>query len=241
MKAFLLAAGMGTRLKPITDKTPKCLLPIHDKPLLEIWIDLFEKHGISDVLVNTHHHSEQVEAFIDKKQNTTSVKIKTAFENRLLGSGGTVLANKNFVEDDNNFLIAYADNLTDINLTQMINFHSQAKQKGCCLSMGLFHAPIPEACGIASLDANNRIIGFIEKPQYPESDLANAGIYIASNQIYNFFPDDKNQNEEVIDFGLHVLPRLVGNMFGYEITAYLRDIGTIESYKAALEEWPVIP
>jgi len=105
--------------------------------------------------------------------------------------------------------------------------------------MGLFHSPNPASCGIAELDSDQKIVAFSEKPEKPQSSLANAGIYMASREIFACFPAaPPNPSGSVLDFGHHVLPLLAGRMYGYPITEYLRDIGTIESYRQALTEWP---
>jgi mannose-1-phosphate guanylyltransferase len=238
MKAFLLAAGKGTRLKPYTDKIPKCLIPIHGKPLLHIWVDLLACYGIHEVLINTHYLAEKVDRFIERIRPMAGIRITTVYERRLLGSAGTVLANRNFVDDEEDFMIIYADNLTNINLNHMIAFHRQCRLEGGILTMGLFHAPDPQACGIAVLDDHNKIVEFTEKPQKPTSDMANSGIYVASKKLFDFFPMLRHdQKNAVSDLGFHIFPNLVGKMYGYEIKEYLRDIGTIDSYQAALSEW----
>ena len=239
MKAFLLAAGKGTRLRPLTEKTPKCLMPIGGKPLLEIWIRLLERHGITDVLINTHHLAHKVETFVKAFQRTVNINITTVYENKLLGSGGTVWANRDFVSDENDFLIAYSDNLTNINLSGMMRHHRRYLKKGGIFTMGVFHSPRPGECGIVELEKDQKIITFTEKPEKPASDLANGGIYMASRAVFDYFPGSGPMNDGVLDFGHHVLPQLTGHMYGYIIQEYLRDIGTIESYQTALKEWPL--
>jgi len=239
MKAFLLAAGAGTRLQPYTNTVPKCLIPIHGRPLLEIWINLLARHGVTEVLINTHHLAPEVEQFVAHHQKRTRVKLTTAFEPTLLGSGGTLWAHRALVKDANTFLIVYADNLTDVDLSRMVSFHYQCRNRGGLLTMGLFQAPDPSACGIAVLDPTARIVKFVEKPAKPESIWANAGIYVASAGIFDYFPPYTGEpGQSVLDLGYHVLPRLTGKAFGWEVTGYLRDIGTVASYHQALQEWP---
>lgn len=240
MKAFLLAAGKGTRLKPYTNDHPKCLIPIHGKPLLGIWIDLLERHGVDQVLINTHHHAGQVDTFVDNYQPHTRVALRTVYEPRLLGSAGTVWCNRAFVAGRNAFVIAYADNLTNLNLTKMIDFHAHISSMDGALTMGLMHAPDPKACGIATLDAGGRIVDFVEKPEHPPSDLANCGVYIASQGIFDHSPQELNDTGQVFDLGHHLLPLLSGKMYGYPIEDYLRDIGTPQAYRLALAEWPAV-
>jgi mannose-1-phosphate guanylyltransferase len=238
MKAFLLAAGRGTRLKPYTDAHPKCMIPIHGVPLLRIWIDLFERHGIGEVLINTHHHAEQVHGYLSEIQPCTRVVLQSVYEPRLLGSAGTIWQNRSFVADQDDFIIAYADNLTNLDLTKMIDFHRNFHSMGGVLTMGLMRAPDPTACGIVTLDTNGRIVDFVEKPRHPQSDLANGGIYIAAREIFDAFSEAQRRAMDVFDLGHHLLPLLAGKMYGYEIGAYLKDIGTPQAYQTALTEWP---
>ena len=180
MKAFLLAAGIGSRLRPYTDTIPKCLIPIHGKPLLQIWLELLARHQIREVLINIHHHAEKFDEFIAGIEPAVRIKITPFYEQTLLGSAGTIAANKAFVGDCDNFMIAYADNLTCINLSNMLDFHLRIKTKGGILTMGLIYSPNPRECGIAVMDPENKIIEFIEKPQNPLGNLANGGIYITT-------------------------------------------------------------
>ena len=228
MKAFLLAAGYGTRLRPLTDTTPKCLIPINGKPLLTYWLELFSRHSVTDVLINTHYLREQVHDFIERHNGSGQLPHAVEFyEPELLGSCGTVAANKDFVLNEDNFFICYADNLTNIDLTAIYEFH---KAHDAPLTMALFRAGNPSQCGIAAMDECNRIIKFEEKPKAPKSNLANAGIYVADKRIYSYFPD-----KDFIDFGKDVLPYLTGNMYGWVTRDYLLDIGTPENYKKAQE------
>ncbi|MBI5590520.1 MAG: nucleotidyltransferase family protein [Deltaproteobacteria bacterium] len=239
MKAFLLAAGRGTRLRPYTDTIPKCLIPIQGKPLLGIWLDHLRLQGVREVLINTHHHAHQVEAFVRGYSHCREIRIVLSNEPELLGSAGTIRHCRDFVDNEDDFMIFYADNLTNVNLKRFAKFHHNCRRKNGILTMGLFHAPNPSACGIAELDADQKILAFTEKPENPKSDLANAGIYMASREIFECFPEAPPKPGSVLDFGLHVLPLLAGRMYGYPIAEYLRDVGTIESYQQALTEWPV--
>lgn len=232
MKAFLLAAGYGTRLRPLTDNIPKCMVPIHGYPLLGWWLALLRCHGVTDVLVNTHYLPEPVRMFIeDYNRKSTGLTVYEAYEPELLGSGGTVLKNRDFVRGEKDFLICYADNLTDADLTAFQAFH---RKHDSVLSMALFHTNVPKQCGIAAVDAYGRIVAFEEKPEQPRSNLANAGMYVAGSGIFKYLESGK----PTLDFGKDVLPRLVGRMFGWRAEGYLIDVGTPENYRKANEEWP---
>lgn len=123
-----------------------------------------------------------------------------------------------------------SDNLTNTDLSELNAFHARVKP---VLTMGLFHTNNPTGCGIATVNEDHIITEFIEKPQYPKSNLANAGIYVASQQIFSFIPE----NKEEADIGKDVLPLLVGKMAGLEIKEYILDIGTPNNYNKAQEEW----
>lgn len=231
MKAFLMAAGLGTRLRPITNTIPKCMVPIKGRPLLGWWMDLFEKHNVSDVLINTHYLPETVREFIcSYNRQGRKVKIHESYEPVLLGSAGTLRANKKFVENEASFLICYADNLTNANLSQLVLRHEQVKP---VLTMGLFHTNNPTGCGIATVNEKHMITEFIEKPKHPASNLANAGIYVAGQEIFDYIPCNKDE----VDMGKDVLPLLTEKMAGFEIKDYLLDVGTMSNYQKAQEEW----
>lgn len=230
MRAFLLAAGLGTRLKPITDTIPKCLVEVAGHPMLDWWAKLFQENNVDRVLVNTHYLADKVHKYIQSfNKKSKRVKFIESYEPVLPGSGGTVKLNEAFVADQEDFLICYADNLTNINLKEFINFHKSNK---AILTMALFRANNPEQCGVAVVDKDNRITEFVEKPAIPKTNLANAGIYVAGKDIFNYFPD-----AGFIDFGRDILPKLAGKMYGYKINDYLIDIGTMENYKKAQVEW----
>jgi len=230
MKAFLLAAGIGSRLRPVTDNVPKCLVPIDGHPLLYYWLKLFEQHGVDEVLVNLHHLPELVFQFLN--ENEFNIKIHTVFEQELLGSAGTIRKNFDFVCKENAFLICYADNLTNSNLTSMIDFHLSKRP---ILTLGLFQTNNPGQCGIAKIDNRNTVIDFVEKPEHPKSNLAGAGIYIAGHEIWHYLPERYPS-----DIGYDVLPQLIGKMRGYFISEYFIDIGTMDNYEQACREFQKI-
>ena len=231
MKAFLLAAGLGTRLRPLTETVPKCLVPIAGRPLLSYWITLLERHGFDEVLVNVHHLPEQVRAFAAGL--SSPVRLTLFEESQLLGSAGTVRANRRWVADGLPFLIAYADNLTNADLTSLMTTHDRQRP---LLTMALFRADEPSRCGIAELAggaAAGAIVSFEEKPARPKSNLANAGLYVTDARIMDRIP-----NRIPADFGHDVLPRLVGDMWGHVIDGTLIDVGTPASYERAQYEVP---
>jgi Nucleoside-diphosphate-sugar pyrophosphorylase involved in lipopolysaccharide biosynthesis/translation initiation factor 2B, gamma/epsilon subunits (eIF-2Bgamma/eIF-2Bepsilon) len=226
MKAFLLAAGYGTRLRPITDTIPKCMVPIKGIPLLGWWFRLLRLHEVAEVLVNTHYLPGPVCDYVKSYNRlNTGLKAEITYEESLLGSAGTVRENKDFIGSDQDFFICYADNLTDLNLSALLSAH---RENGGLLTMALFHTDKPEQCGIATLDKRRRIVDFEEKPKVPTGDLANAGVYVAQRLLFEHFPA-----KTPLDFGKDVLPLMKGQMYGYETADYLLDIGTPENYRRA--------
>jgi mannose-1-phosphate guanylyltransferase len=221
MKAFLLAAGVGSRLGELTQKTPKCLLPIGGRPLLDYWFDALIEAGVSDVLINLHHLPEQVEAYLASRSGGPVVR--TFYEPVLLGSAGTLRSAWDFVQQDENFLIIYADNFARVDLRRVIRFHEQKKHP--VLTLVAYPTDEPQRCGILELDGDGRVVSFEEKPQQPKSNLANAGLHVANRKLWEFLPE-----KSPADLGFDVLPKLVGQMYGYVTDEYIQDIGTPQTY-----------
>jgi len=226
VKALLLAAGLGTRLRPITNSIPKCLVPINGKPLLEYWLDNLSAIGINEFLINTHYFSEQVEAYIDN--STFKDKVTLIYEKELLNTAGTILANKDFF-DDEVFMLVHADNLCFCNFTEFIKSHNN-RPSYTDITMMLFKTDNPSSCGIVELDKYNVVQKFHEKVQNPPSNLANAAVYICEPSIINTLA---SLNKKEIDFSLEILPEYLGKINTYLNNIYLKDIGTIENYAKA--------
>jgi mannose-1-phosphate guanylyltransferase len=231
VKAFLLAAGIGSRLRPITDTTPKCMIPIGGQPLLGIWLDAFDRAGVDEVLVNLHHLPDVVRRYLEGRAGTPAVR--AFFEPELLGSAGTLAANRAWVEGEEMFLACNADNLTDFDLRSLAEAHRKHSEMA---TLTVFHSDRPSAGGVVELDPAGTVTGFAEKPRQPVSDLVNAGMYA-------FRPDVLDVLDELgpapADIGYHLLPRLVGRAKGVLVEGYLRDLGTVDAYERAQQEWPV--
>jgi mannose-1-phosphate guanylyltransferase len=230
MKAFLLAAGHGTRLRPITDTVPKCLVPIRGVPLLQIWLDFCRSRGIKQILINLHAHSDAVRAFLQESGND-DLEVTVSEEKALLGSAGTLLANREWLGCDPFFWVFYADVLTTANLTPLREIHERNATH--LASLGVYEVPDPRRCGIVSLDEHGVVRDFEEKPEKPRGRLAFSGLMIARRQLLDLIPTDG-----LPDIGFHVLPKLVGRMSAVTITDYLLDIGTMENYQLAQQTWP---
>ncbi|OGW31679.1 MAG: mannose-1-phosphate guanylyltransferase [Nitrospirae bacterium GWF2_44_13] len=230
MRALLLAAGLGTRLRPLTDTIPKCLVPIVGKPLLEYWFKLLSDAGVHPVLVNTHYFPEKVMAHIENSRFSSIVKI--VHEDELLGTAGTLLANRDFFGDEPLMLI-HADNLSKFNVEAFIESHHK-RPDGCEITMMTFTTSTLESCGIVELDEYGVVKGFHEKVKNPPCNLANGAVYIIEPSIFGFL---EGLGKLIIDFSTEVLPHYIGRIFTFHNNVYHRDIGTIESYEAAVRDF----
>jgi mannose-1-phosphate guanylyltransferase len=226
VKAFLLAAGVGSRLRPITDTIPKCMVPIDGRPLLDIWLDSLDRAGVDEVLVNLHYLPHVVRRHLDARVGPPVVR--TFFEPELLGSAGTIAANRAWVGAEEMFLACYADNLTDFDLRTLVQAH---RERGSLATLTVFHSERPSAGGVVELDASGTVIGFVEKPMNPVSDLVNAGMYAFHSSVL----DEIGRPPR--DIGYDLLPRLVGRARAVPVQGYFRDVGTVEAYNRAQQEW----
>jgi mannose-1-phosphate guanylyltransferase len=231
LRALLLAAGLGTRLRPLTDSVPKCLVPIRGRPLLAYWLELLFKGGIERVLINTHHLHEAVCAFLDNTPWREQVDV--VHEDRLLGTGGTVLANRNWL-GHTSFLLAHADNLTLFDPTAFAERHA-LRPPGCLITMMTFDTDSPETCGIVQERADGIVAGFHEKVANPPGRRANAAVYIFEPEVVDWLA---MLNTRVIDLSTEVLPSFLGRICTYHNDCYHRDIGTPESLRCAELEFP---
>lgn len=228
LKAFLLAAGNGTRLRPLTDRIPKCLVPIQGISILEIWLDLCCSAGIDQVLVNLHAHSDLVRSALVRHENR--VRTQLFQEPTLLGSAGTLRQNREWIAGDPDFWVFYSDVLTNLDLSKMLTFH---RNKGAIATIGVYQVEDPSRCGVVTFDKNFVVSDFVEKPTQPTSNWVFSGVLVATPKLLDTIPD-----RVPVDLGFDVLPRLVGRIVAYPISEFLLDIGTRENYQAAQMAWP---
>lgn len=235
MKALILAAGLGTRLRPLTEKIPKPLVLIGNKPLLQYHFDRLLSLGINDILINSSYLAEQIKDFVSSYQKLhTEVRIKLTFEPELLGSAGTLKANADFFQGEDDFLIIYGDNLTNINYNQLIDSH-RLKQPALC-TIACYEEPNIESKGMVIFDAEGRIQRFIEKPKTEQvvSHYANAGMYVCNKDIFKYL----DQFDKIpLDFGHDIFPKVlidrVDVLSVYLMKEFLLDIGTMDNYEKA--------
>jgi mannose-1-phosphate guanylyltransferase len=230
LKALLLAAGLGTRLRPLTESVPKCLVPILGKPLLDYWLDLLFTGGFSSAVVNTHYFAERVRAHV--AASSWKDRITLVHEDSLLGTGGTVLRNRAHFEDAA-FLVAHADNLTRFDARAFRERHAR-RPPGAAITMMTFETDAPRASGIVVEDAAGVVTEFHEKVANPPGNHANAAVYIFEPSVLDFLAA---LGGPVIDLSTEVLPHYLGRICTFHNADYHRDIGTLESLRKAELEY----
>lgn len=226
MKALLLAAGLGSRLRPVTNTIQKCLVPIAGKPLIEYWLDALTKAGIKEFLINTHYFAEQMDEYAKNSKYKDNIKI--VYEEDLLLTGGTILANQDFLRYGP-FMVVHADNLCIFDFAYFIEAHKNRPKK-CAITMMTFETDVPQSCGIVDLDSEGIVVGFYEKAANPPSNLANGAVYIFEPSVIDYIA---SLNKKVVDISTEVLPHYMGEIYTYHNDVYHRDIGTVESYALA--------
>lgn len=226
MRALLLAAGLGTRLRPLTDTMPKCLVPIKGRTLLGIWLERLTQANIGPFLINTHYLASQVEGFIESSPYRGRVRLVNEVE--LQGTAGTLIANLDFFQREDGMLI-HADNYCLADFTAFQLAHSNRPPE-CLMTMMTFRTSDPSSCGIVELDKRGVVIGFHEKVANPPGNLANGAVYILSAELLRRLGADLHT---VKDFSTEVLNRFVGRIYSYETSEVFLDVGTPETYEQA--------
>ncbi len=231
MRALLLAAGLGTRLRPITNSVPKCLVEVNGRPLLDYWIELLVKGGIVDILINLHYLPDSVRRYVASRHYP--LNIATVYEEQLLGTAGTLLKNRAFFHDEPVALI-HADNLSIFDPHAFFE-RFYKRDDDIEITMMTFHTDTPEACGIVELDERGVVRAFHEKIKNPPGNLANAAVYILAPTVLDFIAE---LGSDVIDFSTAVLPHFIGRINSFHNDIYHRDIGTVDSFLIAQSEYP---
>ena len=225
-KAMVLAAGLGTRLRPLTDLISKPMAPIVNKPVMEHIIELLIKHNFKDIVCNLHWFPEAIKEYFGAGSKW-GLNISYSFEETLLGTAGGVKKVEDFFEGET-FVVISGDSLTDINLKDVLEFH---KKKGGIATLALSEVEDPWQYGVVLLDDSKKITGFQEKPLSGEekSSLANTGIYVFEHEIFDYIPPGA-----FCDFGKNVFPALLDknvDYYGFKHNQYWNDVGGLDEYQ----------
>jgi mannose-1-phosphate guanylyltransferase len=220
MRAMVLAAGLGTRLRPLTYEITKPMVPVLDRPVMEHIVDLLDQHGFHEVIANLHY-------FPDTIREHFGERLEYRFEPELLGTAGGVRACADFLGDDA-FLVISGDALTDIDLGALLARHRDA---GGIATLAVKKVPDTREFGVVLHDRDGRITGFQEKPSPEEalSDLGNCGIYVFDPRIFDYFPE-----RPFVDWAKDVFPVLLENDVPFhihELREYWNDVGSLSELR----------
>ena len=222
VKAVILAGGFGTRLRPLTFTTPKALLPLVNRPVIDYILDYLAGYGLNDIVITTNYLREPLIEYLSTR---TELKISYPEEPSPLGTAGSV---KN-AEISDTMLIIQGDNITDIDIRRVMKFHTA---HGGLVTIALLPVPNPSLYGIAELESNGKIRAFKEKPPLEEcfSNLANTGLYIMEPEAMAYVPEGS-----AFDFSKHLFPLLVAKdeVFGCVANGFWADVGGLEGYMEA--------
>lgn len=205
------------------------MVEINGRPLLDYWLELLFQAGIERALVNTHWLPDQVTTFV--RASRWADRIDLVHEEELLGTGGTVLANRDWFQGKP-FILAHADNLTDFDVCGFVDAH-RARPAGHAITMLGFRTDTPRSCGILELDGGGTVIAFHEKVDDPPGNLANGAVYIFEPEVVDAIAA---KGRPVVDLSTEIIPRFVGRILCVETHGYHRDIGTPESLSRAIAD-----
>jgi len=242
MKAMILAAGKGTRVRPITHTTPKPMIPILQKPVMEFLLELLRQHGFNEIMVNVSHLAEEIESYFRDGQRF-GVQIAYSFEGRIedgeligeaLGSAGGLRRIQDFNHFfDDTFVVLCGDALIDLDLTEAVRRH---KEKGAMASLIAKRVPHDQVSsyGVVVTDPDGRVLSFQEKPAVEEaaSDMINTGIYIFEPEVLDFIPSGT-----AFDIGSDLFPKLVeagASFYALPMEFEWVDIGKVPDYWQAI-------
>lgn len=224
MKALLLAGGKGTRLRPLTDKLPKPMVPIMGKPLIERVITKLKEAGVTEVVLSTCYKSHYIENYLDNGSKL-GIKIDYVSEDMPLGTGGAIKNSEKFFDDT--FIVLNSDIVDDISYRDLVQYH---KKKGAAVSIAMTKVKDPSQYGVIEFDENNYINAFKEKPKEGEtnSKWINAGVYVFEPDVFKEIPKNK-----IVSVERDVYPLLLEKnykMAAYEYNDYWIDVGTLKKY-----------
>jgi mannose-1-phosphate guanylyltransferase/phosphomannomutase len=226
IKAMVLAAGAGTRLRPLTYETPKPMVPVVNRPVVHHVLDNLLRHGVKDVMVNLYAHADQVRGYCGDGSRW-SLNLSYSHEPKLMGTAGAIKKVAGFFKDGP-FFVMSGDGLSDVDLTGMLEFH---RRRGSLATMGVKRIDSRFDYGVTLSRPNGRIKGFLEKPSWGDvfSNTVNTGIYLFEPEILKMIPAGR-----VYDFGHDLWPKLLKArkpIFAYEIEGYWCDVGNLSEYR----------
>jgi mannose-1-phosphate guanylyltransferase/mannose-1-phosphate guanylyltransferase/phosphomannomutase len=239
---MILAAGLGTRLRPLTYVMPKPVAPVLNRPIVAWIAELLAQHGFEDVVTNLSYMPERIREVLGDGSGF-GLRISYSEEPEPLGTAGGVGKVRDFLGETDSFLIISGDALTDIDLSAMREAHQANIERGAIATLATKRVDDTTQFGVAITGDDGRIQGFQEKPEPAEalSDLANCGIYMFSSAIFDHFPPsdhkspagDDDQPSGFVDWAMDVFPALLDGdipFYSHEIDAYWNDVGSVGEF-----------
>ena len=229
MKALLLAAGEGTRLRPHTDDRPKPMVPIAGVPMIDFALTWLRRHGVSEVAINLHYKPARLVEHVGTGERF-GLRIVYSHESELLGSAGALRPLRDYFATAAEFVVLYGDVLTNFPLSDALQKHRSSQAD---LTMVLTTVDDPTRAGIAEVGEDGRILRFVEKPKPNEvfSSWANAGVYVCGPRVLDFVGETESR-----DFGRHVIPAMLDAgalVAGVPTKALVIDMGSPERMNEA--------
>ena len=226
MKAMVMAAGLGTRLRPLTDFLPKPMMPIANRPVLHHLLNLLHRHDVNEVGVNLHVAPDTIKDYFGDG-SSLDMEIRWSYEEELLGTAGGTKKLEDYWGGET-ILITSGDGLHDIDVTALLGHH---KRTGALATLAVKPVSDPSLYGVLILDRDTRVRGFQEKPGRDEarSDLANCGVYVIEPELLERIPADT-----FMDFGQDLWPMLVAAgepIYAYTTMAYWNDVGDLDALR----------
>ena len=239
---MIVAAGVGSRLQDVMGKLPKCLVPVHDKPLIQYQIEEFVRQGFRNIIFCLGYQNTYVTEYF-QSGDTFGAEIKYSIEpffssDKLSGTAGAVKYGQQFINDDT-FIVFYGDNITTLNFNELLHFHKNNN----AFATILVRPSRPENfSSIITLREDGRMTNFIEKPtddikeQYQkEKKFENNGVYVFDKRVFNYIEQNKQ-----VDFAKDIIQKLIADqkrLFGYVCKDFFKELGRTEKFKAFLEEY----
>jgi len=226
LKAYVMAAGLGTRLYPLTGRTSKPMVPILNRPVMEHLLHLLRRHGVTEMAANLHYHPDKIRNYFGDG-SAFGVELRYNLEHLLLGTAGGASAFRDFFAGDT-FVVVSGDGLTDIDLSAFIAAH---RENGGIATLAVKQVDDPSLYGVVVHDDAGRIVAFQEKPPASEalSDLCNCGIYAFEPAIFDYVAPDS-----FVDWAKDVFPALLAAdapFHCWRLETYWNDVGNIEQYR----------
>ena len=232
VKAFILAAGLGTRLRSLGLDVPKVMVPVGGKPLLEHHIELLRQQGIRELIVNLHYLPEKITSHFGDGSKW-GVHITYSHEPELLGTAGAIKKMEAELRESP-FIVLYGDNLIRVEFASLVKFHQARK---ALATVALFESPDPWTGGVVETNPDGRILRFVEKPDPKQvsTNLISAGILVLESQVLDAIPA-----RTFYDFGKDLFPKLLAEgkpLYAMKPDAYVQDVGTPERLAKAQRDY----